>query len=92
MLVGAEGGQAPVEAFNLGTTDRTTVKSIAEKVVVALGGRARINYTGGDRGWAGDIPQQDLAVDRIAALGWHPEWGSTAAVERTVAELAPRYR
>ena len=92
MLVGAEGGQAPVEAFNLGTTDRTTVKSIAEKVVVALGGRARIDYTGGDRGWAGDIPQQDLAVDRIAALGWHPEWGSTAAVERTVAELAPRYR
>jgi len=92
MLVGAERATAPVEAYNLGTIDRTSVERIAEIVIAALGGRARIEYTGGERGWAGDVPQQHLAIDRITALGWKAEWGSTAAVERTVAELAPRFR
>ncbi|MCI4340083.1 MAG: NAD-dependent epimerase/dehydratase family protein [Thermoplasmata archaeon] len=88
MLVGAERGSAIVEAYNLGTVDRTSVKEIAERVVAATGGRARIEFTGGERGWAGDIPQQHLAIERITALGWKPQWGSTAAVERTVGELA----
>jgi UDP-glucose 4-epimerase len=92
MLVGAERGSAPVEAYNLATVDRTNVKTIAELVVASMGGRARIEYMGGERGWAGDVPQQDLAVERISALGWKPQWGSTAAVERTVAEFAPRFR
>ena len=92
MLVGAERATGPVAAFNLGTVDRTSVKRIAELVVASLGGRARIEFTGGARGWAGDIPQQHLAVDRITALGWKPVWGSTAAVERTIAEFAPRFR
>jgi UDP-glucose 4-epimerase len=92
MLVGAERATAPVEAYNLGTIDRTTVKSIAEMVVAAMGGRGRIEYTGGERGWAGDVPQQELGVERITALGWKPQWGSTAAVERTIAEFAPRFR
>jgi UDP-glucose 4-epimerase len=90
MLLGAERGTAMMEAFNLGTRDRTSVREIAERIVAAVGGRARIEYTGGERGWAGDIPQQHLAIDRISALGWKPEWGSTAAVDRTVAEFADR--
>jgi UDP-glucose 4-epimerase len=90
MLVAAERGSAPVEAYNLGTVDRTSVKEIAERVVAAFGSRARIEYMGGERGWAGDIPQQHLAIDRIVSLGWKPRWGSTAAVERTVDELAHR--
>jgi UDP-glucose 4-epimerase len=92
MLLAAERASAPVEAYNLGTVDRTSVKAIAETVVTSMGGRARIEYTGGERGWAGDIPQQHLAIDRISALGWKPKWGSTAAVDRTVAEFAPRFR
>jgi UDP-glucose 4-epimerase len=91
MLVAAEKGREPVEAYNLGTVERTSVRAIAERVVAATGGRARIEYTGGERGWAGDISQQHLAIDRICALGWKPQWESTAAVERTVAEFAPRF-
>lgn len=90
MLLAADRSAGPVAAYNLGTADRTSVKEIAEKVVVALGGRARIDYTGGRQGWAGDIPQQLLDIRRISALGWNPQWTSTQAVDRTIAELAAR--
>ena len=88
MLLCAERAPGAVEAYNLGTVDRTSVRQIAERVVAALGGRARIEYTGGRQGWAGDIPQQLLDVTRVTTLGWKPRWGSTEAVDRTIAELA----
>ena len=81
----------PVELFNLGTPDRTSVREIAEHVVRAAGGHARIDYTGGERGWVGDVPQQLLAIDRIRRLGWEPRWDSGAAVDKTIGELAARY-
>jgi UDP-glucose 4-epimerase len=88
MRLAFEKGTEPVNVYNLGTADRTSVREIAEKVVAAVGGRARIDYTGGERGWAGDIPQQLLGIDRITGLGWRPKWSSTEAVDRTIAELA----
>ncbi|MGI0132430.1 MAG: NAD-dependent epimerase/dehydratase family protein [Thermoplasmata archaeon] len=78
----------PVNVFNLGTSDRTSVREIAEKVVAAHGGRARIEYTGGERGWVGDVPQQLLSVERIRRLGWSPTHSSAEAVDLTVHELA----
>jgi UDP-glucose 4-epimerase len=92
MLLAADTAPGPVAAYNLGTKDRTSVRAIAERVVAATGGRARIEYTGGAQGWAGDIPQQWLAIDRITALGWTPQWSSTAAVDLTIRELADRVR
>jgi len=90
MLVAAERGSGPVDVYNLGTKDQTSVKEIAERVVTARGGRARIDYTGGSRGWAGDIPTQLLDITRISRLGWAPRWNSNEAVDRTIAELAGR--
>ncbi len=87
MLLAAERVDAPVGIFNLGTDDRTSVREIAEKVVAAHGGTARIEYTGGERGWVGDVPQQLLAIDRIRALGWRPRWTSSEAIDRTIAEM-----
>ncbi|MCI4336532.1 MAG: NAD-dependent epimerase/dehydratase family protein [Thermoplasmata archaeon] len=77
-----------VNVFNLGTRDRVSVREIAERVVAATGGRARIEFTGGERGWAGDVPQQLLAIDRIEGLGWKPTWDSRAAVDKTIATFA----
>ena len=87
MLLAAERAHAPVNLYNLGTRDRTTVREIAEKVVAAHGGGARIEYTGGERGWTGDVPQAQLAIDRIGALGWRPSTTSGGAIDRTIAEL-----
>ncbi|MGP8077427.1 MAG: NAD-dependent epimerase/dehydratase family protein [Thermoplasmata archaeon] len=92
MLVAAERASDPVNIFNLGTRDRTSVREIAEKVVAVHGGRARIEFTGGDRGWTGDVPQQLLAIDRIEKLGWRPSTSSAGAIDRTIEEMAAARR
>ncbi|MCI4317771.1 MAG: NAD-dependent epimerase/dehydratase family protein, partial [Thermoplasmata archaeon] len=88
MLLAADRASERVNVFNLGTEDRVSVREIAERVVSASGSKARIEYTGGDRGWAGDIPQQLLSVERIRRLGWTAAYTSLQAVELTVRELA----
>ncbi|MCI4325237.1 MAG: NAD-dependent epimerase/dehydratase family protein [Thermoplasmata archaeon] len=87
MLLATERARERVNVFNLGTTDRISVREIAEKVVQAHGGRARIEYTGGTTGWVGDVPQQLLAVERIRAAGWTAQRTSAEAVDFTIAEL-----
>lgn len=88
MLLATEKSSDPVNAFNLGTRDRISVREIAEKVVAAHGGSARIEYTGGERGWVGDVPQQLIDIDRMERLGWTPRYTSAGAVDRTISELA----
>lgn len=80
--------KAPVSVYNLGTHDRTSVREIAQWVVAARGGRAKIEYTGGERGWVGDIPQQLLSIEKIARLGWTPKENSSQAVHRSIDEYA----
>jgi UDP-glucose 4-epimerase len=87
MLLAADRAHEPVNVFNLGTADRISVREIAERVVEATGGRARIEYTGGSTGWVGDVPQQLLAVDRIGALGWIARRTSSEAIDVTIAEI-----
>lgn len=74
----------PVNVYNLGTTQQVPVKEIAERVVRAFGGTARIEYTGGPRGWVGDIPLQLLSVEKIHALGWRPKIDSFQAIDRAI--------
>lgn len=87
MLLAADRADEPVNVYNLGTDDRISVREIAEKVVRANGGRAQIHFTGGSQGWAGDVPQQLLAIDKVKALGWKPRFTSAEAVDRTIEEL-----
>ena len=59
--------------FNVATGDYVTVTEIAELAVDVVGppaGGTRFEYTGGDRGWKGDVPVVRLNTDRIRALGW----------------------
>jgi UDP-glucose 4-epimerase len=92
MILATERAREPVNVFNLGTTDRISAAEIAQKVVTAHGGVARIEFTGGSRGWVGDVPQQLLAIERIRALGWAPSMTSAQAIDRTVAEMVDARR
>jgi UDP-glucose 4-epimerase len=47
-----------------------------------------IAYTGGDRGWVGDVPRFSYSVERLAKLGWRPTLSSDDAVRRAADELA----
>lgn len=69
-----------LNVFNIGGDTRCNVKRIAEIVVEEFGSSARIDFTGGDRGWIGDVPSVDYNVGRIAALGWTPRHSSEDAI------------
>lgn len=63
----------PFEVFNVATGDYITVTQIAELAAEVAGvERSSLNfeYTGGDRGWKGDVPVVRLNTDRIQSLGW----------------------
>jgi UDP-glucose 4-epimerase len=63
----------PYAVFNVATGDYVTVTEIAELAMAVVGlpaGATRFEYTGGDRGWKGDVPVVRLNTDRIRALGW----------------------
>ncbi len=66
--------------FNVGGFTRCTVTRIAEIVIEESGCDARIDYTGGDRGWIGDVPSIEYDTSKIRALGWTPKLDSESAV------------
>lgn len=66
--------------FNVGGITRCSVKRMAEIVVEESGRDARIEYTGGDRGWVGDVPSVEYDTTKIRALGWTPKLDSEGAV------------
>src|SRR5208282_5484725 len=74
--------------FNIGTSDNvTTVRYLAETTVHAAAPKATIRYTGGNRGWVGDVPKVDYSVEKLKKLGWSPRLTSNQAVNRAVAEI-----
>jgi UDP-glucose 4-epimerase len=76
-----------VNLFNIGPEDDgATVADIAKAVLAGIGSDARIRYTGGDRGWVGDVPRFRYSVEKLAQLGWRTTSSSLQVVERTVAE------
>lgn len=71
--------------FNIGSEDWVNVKRIAELIVEEMGlENVRFNFTGGDRGWVGDVPLMRLGVDKLRALGWDPEITSEESVRRAI--------
>ena len=94
ILFGVDHVEDPLGWFNLCPDDVTSVREIAETVVAELGlsGTARIDYTGGARGWPGDVPKSRLRPDKLAALGFRVRMGSTAAVRRAIRELVAERR
>ena len=75
---------SPVNLFNLGSHDTCSVRRIAEIVVEETGCRdASIEYTGGDRGWAGDIPRAMLSIEKMLSTGYDVKYNSEAAVRHT---------
>ena len=77
------------ELYNIGPEDDGfDVAGIAAGVIAASKTGARIRYTGGDRGWVGDVPRFTYSVDKLARLGWLPSMSSAQAVSRAIQEVA----
>ena len=69
----AEKAHKPYDVFNVATDDYITVRQIADLAVVIAGlqpGQVRYDFSGGDRGWKGDVPVIRFDCSKIKALGW----------------------
>jgi UDP-glucose 4-epimerase len=88
MLYGFKHADGPVSCFNLGCQGATPVRRIAEIVCEEMGlGDVEFRFTGGSRGWTGDVPQVRLDPARMTALGWTAQLDSDTAVRRAVRAL-----
>jgi UDP-glucose 4-epimerase len=69
------------DVFNLGCASSSKISRVAEIVAQEMGlGGARLRYTGGRRGWVGDVPRVGLDVSKMRNLGWQARHTSDEAV------------
>jgi len=88
MLFGFRNSHDRVNVFNLGCSSATDVNTIARMLVEGMGlGGVSFKYTGGDRGWPGDVPQVRVNVEKINKLGWKASYTSDEAVRKAIRDI-----
>jgi UDP-glucose 4-epimerase len=88
MLLIVEQAPAKLNYYNIsGTDDGATVRYIAETVVETAAPGTPLRYTGGKRGWVGDVPWFRYSTEKLSALGWKPQLSSREAVRKAVCEV-----
>lgn len=84
ILYVVEHASADYNVYMLGSDTRTKVKEIAAMVIEEMGLDATIRYTGGDRGWVGDVPEFRYNLDKVNSLGWKAAYTSNEAVRLAI--------
>jgi UDP-glucose 4-epimerase len=95
VLTAAGNWKPSYAAYNVATGDYITVTEIANLAVECAGLNPRqieFEYTGGNRGWKGDIPVVRLNTDRIRSLGWKCGSGSREALRDSMLAMLPDLR
>ena len=76
------------DVFNVATGDYITVTEIAGLAIqVSEVTGVNLEYTGGDRGWKGDVPIVRFNCEKIQSLGWHCQRTSAQAVRDSMAAM-----
>jgi UDP-glucose 4-epimerase len=85
MLLMVERDEPGFTVFNVGTDEYITVTEIAELATEVLGlDGVRFDYTGGDRGWKGDVPVVRFDSGRIAERGWRKRYSTREALRASI--------
>lgn len=85
ILFAIEKSREEVNIFNIGSEDTISATEIGKIVVEEMGlSDVKFTYTGGSRGWKGDVPRMRLGIEKLKTIGWKPEYTS----ERSVREAA----
>lgn len=74
-----------VNIYNLGVEGTTSVTRIADFVCEAMGlDDVTYKYTGGNRGWKGDVPRFQYDLSKIHGAGWKASHTSDESVKETL--------
>jgi UDP-glucose 4-epimerase len=89
-MLAANGCDDSYGVYNVATGDYVTVAEIADLAAECVGLEpkdVRYEYTGGERGWKGDVPVVRLSIERIRGLGWAPSRTSREALRESMTAL-----
>ena len=88
ILFGFAHASQKMNLFNLSCDTTTTVTRIAEMVVEEMKLKnVSFKYTGGIRGWKGDVPRFQLDAQKINTLGWKATLTSDEAVRKAIRDV-----
>jgi len=88
MLFGFRNSHDKINVFNLGCSTATDVTTIAKMLIEEMGlNKVNFKYTGGDRGWPGDVPQVRFDVRKMSRLGWKARYTSDEAVRKAIRDI-----
>ncbi len=93
IIYGYENRKNDVEIFNIGSEDWINVKKIADIIVEEMNLKdVRYRFTGGKRGWKGDVPKMLLSIEKIKSYGWKGKHNSEESVRLTAKHLIKELR
>jgi len=78
------------DVFNVATQDYVTVTEIAVLTCSTVGvnsDNVEFQYSGGDRGWNGDVPKVLFNTDKIRSLGWSNRFSSAEAIAKSLDDM-----
>jgi UDP-glucose 4-epimerase len=75
---------AKLNYYNVGVESSTKVKDIAKIVLEEMNADRTIRFTGGNRGWVGDVPFFTYSLKKIHHLGWKAKYTSDEALRLAV--------
>jgi UDP-glucose 4-epimerase len=79
--------QNKLNVFNIAPDgSASTVKFMAEATVRLAAPGAKIRYTGGSKGWVGDVSKFQYSIEKLKAAGWRPRLTSNETVELAIKE------
>jgi len=91
VLLAGSLADTPFDVFNVATGDYVTVTEIGElamQVLELAPGSTRLEYTGGPRGWKGDVPVVRINTDKVRALGWRNSRTGPEALRDSMTSMA----
>jgi UDP-glucose 4-epimerase len=78
------------DLFNVATDDYIDVTEIAKITCEVLNidfDSLELKYTGGDRGWKGDVPKVLFNVSKIKTLGWSAAYTSRESLKLSISSM-----
>jgi UDP-glucose 4-epimerase len=94
LLLGLEKANNRVEIYNVGSEDQINVKTVAQIVIREMKLKnVKLTLTGGvdgGRGWAGDVKNMLLDINKLKSIGWEPKLNSQQAIARATAQNLTR--
>ena len=88
ILFAIEKSREEVNIFNIGSEDTISATGIGKVVVEEMElSDVEFTYTGGSRGWKGDVPRMRLGIEKLKAMGWRPVYTSESSVRETARAL-----